>query len=317
MEIKHLRAFLAVAQELHFGRAASSLSISQPALSHQIRALEKEIGVRVFRRDRRTTSLTPAGVILVGEAREVVARSEQAFQRVRRAALGQVGTLRLAFISTAAALLVPTLVKKFRVLYPDVEVELRNFLTADQVHHLLDRKLDVGLLRTPINAPEVIHTTVLHREPFVLLIPASHPKATKRSLRLEELHDANFVMYTRKLASGFHDRILGIINSAGFTPHVVQEAGEMYTLISLVASGLGVAIAPASIQLHHTRGVVVRSLPKKLPLSEISLAVNSSNLSPCAQLFIELAKKTHFSSRKELVVHRGDSTSASPGDLAG
>ncbi|HWO39558.1 MAG TPA: LysR family substrate-binding domain-containing protein, partial [Candidatus Acidoferrum sp.] len=198
------------------------------------------------------------------------------------------------FISTAAALLVPPLVKTFRELYPDVEVDLRNVLTADQVDQLLERRLDIGFLRTPINAPEVIHTTVLHREPFVLLLPASHPRATKRSLRLEELQDSNFVMYTRKLASGFHDRILGIINSAGFSPHVVQEAGEMYTLISLVASGLGVAIAPASIQLHHTRGVVVRPLPNDLPFSEISLAANSSNLSPCTQLFIDLAKKTRF-----------------------
>jgi DNA-binding transcriptional LysR family regulator len=294
MELKHLRAFLAVAQELHFGRAASSLCISQPALSLQIRALEEEIGVRVFKRNRRTTSLTPAGLILIGEAREVLARSEQAFQRVRRAAVGQVGTLRLAFISTAAALLVPPLVKTFRELYPDVEVDLRNVLSADQVDQLLERRLDIGFLRTPINAPEAIHTTVLHREPFVLLLPASHPRATKRSLRLEDLQDSNFVMYTRKLASGFHDRILGIINSAGFSPHVVQEAGEMYTLISLVASGLGVAIAPASIQLHHTRGVVVRPLPNDLPLSEISLAANSSNLSPCTQLFIDLAKKTRF-----------------------
>jgi DNA-binding transcriptional LysR family regulator len=202
--------------------------------------------------------------------------------------------LRLAFISTAAALLVPPLVKAFRELYPDVEVELRNVLTGNQVDELLERKLDVGLLRTPLNAPELIQTIVLHREPFVLLLPASHPHASRRSLRLEELHEAKFVMYTRKFASGFHDRILGIINGAGFSPHVVQEAGEMYTLISLVASGLGVAIAPASIQLHHTQGVVVRPLPSDLPLSEISLATNSSNLSPCAQLFVDLATKMRF-----------------------
>jgi DNA-binding transcriptional LysR family regulator len=294
MELRHLRSFLAVAEHLHFRRAAETIHLSQPALSNQIRALEEEIGLQLFVRNRRRTSLTPAGQVFLEEAREMVVRSEQALGRARRAALGQVGTLRIGFVSTAAALLVPPLVMRFRELYPDVELDLRNVLTADQVVQLSDGRLDAGLLRLPIAAQEQIETTVLHREPFILLLPASHPLARKRHLRLEQLRDANFVMYARKKAPAFHDRILGILNSAGVSPHVVQEASEMHTLAALVAAGLGITVAPFSIQmLHRLPGVAVRKLPRKLPLSEIALAVRKYNNSATTRLFTDLALEIH------------------------
>lgn len=295
MEFRHLLSFLAVAEHLHFRRAAEAIHLSEPALSVQIRALEEEIGVQLFVRDHRKTLLTPAGEVFLEEAREIVMRSERALGRARRAALGQVGILRVGFVSTAAALLVPQLVLRFRELYPDVELELRNVLTADQVVQLGQRQLDVGLLRLPISANEEIQTTVLHREPFVLLLPVSHPLTRKSDLRLEHLRDSNFVMYARKRAPGFHDCILGILNDAGFSPHVVQEASEMHTLVSLVAAGLGIAIAPSSIQLlHHVPGVVVRKLSRKLPLSEIALAVRKHDPSPAIRLFVELALAAHI-----------------------
>ena len=294
MELRHLRSFLAVAEHLHFRRAAETIHLSQPALSVQIRALEEEIGLQLFVRNRRRTLLTPAGQVFLEEAREMVARSEQALARARRAALGQVGTLRIGFVSTAAALLIPPLVMRFRELYPDVELDLRNVLTADQVLQLSDGRLDAGLLLLPIAAQEQIETTVLHREPFILLLPASHSLARKRHVRLEQLRSANFVMYARKKAPAFHDRILGILNGAGFSPHVVQEASEMQTLVSLVAAGVGIAVAPFSIQLlHHLPGVVVRKLPRKLPLSEIALAVRKYNNSATTRLFTDLALEIH------------------------
>jgi DNA-binding transcriptional LysR family regulator len=294
MELRHLRSFLAVAEHLHFRRAAETIHLSEPALSVQIRTLEEEIGVQLFVRDRRRTSLTPAGQVFLEEAREMVVRSERALGRARRAALGHVGILRVGFVSTAAALLIPPLVMRFRELYPDVELDLRNVLTADQVVQLSDGRLDVGLLRLPITAQEQIETTVLHREPFVLLLPASHPLARKRPLRLQHLADANFVMYARKQAPAFHDRILGILNGAEFSPHVVQEASEMHTLVSLVAAGLGVALAPSSVQLlHHLPGVVVRKLPKRLPPSEIALAVRKHDTAATTRLFVDLALATH------------------------
>jgi DNA-binding transcriptional LysR family regulator len=287
-----------VAEQLHFRRAAESIHLSEPALSVQIRALEEQIGVQLFIRDRRRTVLTPAGQVFLEEAREIAGWTERAISRARRAALGQIGTLRVGFVSSAAALLIPPIVMRFRELYPEVELDLRNVLTADQLLQLGDRRIDVGLLRLPVPPQEQIQTTVLHSEAFVLLLPSSHPLARKRPLRLEQLREANFVMYARKKAPGFHDLILGILNAAGFSPHVAQEASEMPTLISLVAAGLGVAIAPSSVQLFHQHpGVVVRKLPKGLPHSEIALALRKDDPSPTAKLFVDLAFATQKTTR--------------------
>ncbi|SNS43399.1 transcriptional regulator, LysR family [Granulicella rosea] len=286
---RQLRSFIAVAEELHFGRAAKLVHLSQPALSLQISGIEEELGVQLLIRNRRKTELTQAGTIFLGEAREVVQRMEEAITLTRRAALGQVGTLRIGFISTAAAILMPPLVKRFRERYEHVEMELRNVLTRDQVTQLLERKLDVGFLRVPLPTPPEIRTRVIHREPFVLLLPASHPLAAKEDLQLADCRGADFVMYTRKMAPGFHDQCMNILHQNGLMPHVVQEAAEMYTLISLVAAGLGIAIAPASIQLHQAENVVVRPLSGKQHFSEIAIAWNREHTSSTAQLFLKMA----------------------------
>jgi len=286
---RQLRSFIAVAEELHFGRASKIVNLSQPALSQQVSSLEEELGVQLLIRNRRKTQLTPAGRIFLAEAREVVQRTEQAIALTRRAALGQVGTLRIGFISTAAAFLMPPLVKRFREKYEHVELELRNVLTSDQVTQLLERKLDIGFLRVPLPTPPEIRTRVIHREPFVLLLPASHPLAARPNLVLADCQEADFVMYTRKMAPGFHDQLMNILHQNGLTPHVVQEAAEMYTLISLVAAGLGIAIAPASIQLHHAENVVVRPLPEVKLQSEIAIAWNREYASATTQLFLQMA----------------------------
>jgi DNA-binding transcriptional LysR family regulator len=290
VELKHLRSFLAVAEQLHFRRAAESIHLSEPALSVQIRALEEQIGVQLFVRDRRKTLLTPAGHVFLQDVRDGEKWAEWAVARARRAALGQIGTLRVGFVSTAAAVLIPSLVMRFRKLYPEVDVELRNVLTADQLVQLADRRIDAGLLRLPIPPQENIEATVIHREPFIVLLPASHHLVRKRALRLEDLRDANFVVYARKEAPGFHDLILRMVNDAGFSPHVAQETSEMPTLVSLVAAGLGIAIAPWSVQLLHRQpGVVVRKLPRGLPESEIALAVRKNDVSATTKLFVDLA----------------------------
>ena len=286
---RQLKSFIALAEELHFGRAAKLVNLSQPALSLQISGMEEELGVQLLIRSRRKTELTQAGRIFVNEAREVVQRLDDAITLTRRAALGQVGTLRIGFISTAAAILMPPLVKRFRERYEHVELELRNVLTRDQLTQLQERKLDIGFLRVPLPTPPEIKTRVIHREPFVLLLPANHPLAEKHNLQLTDCRDADFVMYTRKMAPGFHDQCMNILHRAGLTPRVVQEAAEMYTLISLVAAGLGLAIAPASITLHHAANVVARPIPGEKTSSEIAIAWNREHLSSTTQLFLQMA----------------------------
>lgn len=288
MTPKQLLSFIAVAEECHFGRAAKRVNLSQPALSTQVSTIEEELQVKLFERSRRKTALTQAGQIFLQEAREVLQRTEQAITTVRRAALGQVGTLRIGFISTAAAIIAPPLIKRFREQYTHVEIDLRNVLTRDQVMQLQERKLDVGFLRVPLQLPAELKARVIHREPFVLLVPASHPLAQKKDLRLSDCANEDFVMYSRKMAPGFHDQIMSMLHRNGLTPHVVQEAAEMYTLISLVAIGLGLAVAPASIALHHAENVVVRELPHEEARSEIAIAWNTHHSSMTTQLFLKM-----------------------------
>jgi DNA-binding transcriptional LysR family regulator len=288
---RQLRSFIALAEELHFGRAAKRVNISQPALSLQIKVIEDDLQVKLFARSRRKTELTKAGEIFLQEARDVLLRTEQAITTVRRAALGQVGTLRIGFISTAAAIIMPPLVKRFREQYTHVEIDLRNVLTRDQVTQLQERKLDIGFLRVPLQTPAEIRTRVVHREPFVLLVPANHPLAEKKDLQLADCQHADFIMYSRKMAPGFHDLILNMLHQAGLTPHVVQEAAEMYTLISLVATGLGIAVAPASIALHRAENVVVRELTDEAVRSEIAIAWNVNHVSMTTQLFLQMVFK--------------------------
>lgn len=289
MDLRYVRSFLALAEHLHFGRAAAAVYLSQPALSLQIRNLEQELGVTLFERNRRSTSLTPAGRVFVDQARELLRLAEISLTTLRKAEAGEIGTLRIGFISTAAALVVPPLVLKFRRLYPGVELDLRNILTSDQVAHLLDRRIDIGFVRLPMSPPEQIRLKIIHREPFVLLLPKSHPLAKSRTCPLEDLKKEDFIMYTRRMAPGFHDRILAQLHAHGVTPNIVQEAGEMFTLLSLVSAGLGIAIAPESVLLHSNKGVVARRLPSNFPASEIALAVNKEHMTASGQLFWKLA----------------------------
>jgi DNA-binding transcriptional LysR family regulator len=285
---RQLKSFIALAEELHFGRAAKRVNLSQPALSLQVQAIEEELEVKLFLRNRRRTELTQAGEVFLAEAKEILLRTEQAISTVQRAALGQVGSLKIGFISTAAAIITPKLVKQFREKYAQVKIELRNVLTRDQLTQLQERKIDVGFLRMPLAIPADISTRVIHREPFVLLLPADHPLAHIKGLKLSDCEGADFVMYTRKMAPGFHDQILNILHKNGVTPNVVLQASEMYTLISLVATGLGIAIAPASITLHVVDNVVVRQLPAGEARSEIAIAWKKDYVSPTTQLFLKM-----------------------------
>jgi DNA-binding transcriptional LysR family regulator len=293
MQIRHLRSFLAVAEHLHFGRAAEEIHLSQPALSVQIRALEEMIGAPLFVRNRRRTTLTPAGELLREDARDILARLEVACLRAQRGDRGQVGIIRIGVISTAAALLLPTVLLQFRKLYPEVVFDLENILTAKQIGHLQDRRLDIGFVRMPIVA-DGIELIPIHSEPFILVLPANHRLAKKsQNILLKDLNGEDMVMYTRNKAPSFRDQIAGMLARADSKPKIVQEAGEMYTLISLVASGLGFSILPKSVDHYRISGVVLRPLPSRLPKSQIALAIHRENGSPLVAAFVELAKTIH------------------------
>jgi DNA-binding transcriptional LysR family regulator len=289
MELRQIRSFLSIAQTLHFGRTAEIIHLSQPALSLQIRALEDEIGVRLFERNRRKTVLTAAGVAFREDATEALLRVDQAVHKAKLAANGKLGILRIGFISTAGNEIVPTIVRKFREQNAEVEFSLRNILTMDQIQMLETGSLDIGFLRLPIGAHSGLEVVTIHREPFVLVVPSSHSLATRKRVRLREASGQDFVMYERAYAPGFHDLIFGMLRDAVIIPNVRQTAGEMPTLISLVDSGTGVAILPASAVKRSVASVVACEIADKIPMSEIGIAVRKGNRAPVVDNFRSLA----------------------------
>jgi DNA-binding transcriptional LysR family regulator len=274
VELRQIRSFLSIAETLHFGRTAELIHISQPALSLQIQALEEEIGARLFERNRRKTTLTAAGVAFRDDAAAALSQLEQAILRAKLAANGKLGLLRIGFISTAGSEIVPHIVRQFKELNPEVEFSLRNILTAEQVQMLETGSLDIGFLRLPIGGHSALDVVTVHREPFVLVVPSSHKLAKRKAVRLRELAGQNFVMYERTYAPGFHDLIFGILRDAGIVPTVSQTAGEIPTLISLVDSGMGITILPASAVKHRVASVVACEILDRIPMSEIGIAVS-------------------------------------------
>ena len=274
MELRQIRSFLSIAETLHFGRTAELIHLSQPALSLQIRALEEEVGVRLFERNRRKTTLTAAGFAFREDAAAALSQLEQAIRRARLAANGKLGLLRIGFISTAGREIVPEIVRQFRESNPEVEFSLRNILTAEQVQMLESGSLDVGFLRLPIGGHSELDVVTVHREPFVLVVPSSHKLAKRKSVRLGEVAGQDFVMYERTCAPGFHDLIFGMLRNAGIVPSISQTAGEIPTLISLVDSRMGITILPASAVKHSAASVVGCEILDRIPVSEIGLAVS-------------------------------------------
>lgn len=292
MELRHLKSFLAVADSLSFVRAAQKLHLSPPALTSQIQKLEEDVGAQLFIRDKRNVQLSSAGEIFFEEARETLARAEQAVVRVQRSLRGEVGRLRIGFVSSAVLEIVPLIVVAFQKRYPQVDFELRNLQTSAQLEALAGQALDIGFVRLPVEHND-LNFTLIHREPFVAVLPKDHPAARQRRFSLQSLKGERFVVYGRRWAPGFFDQIVSICFNAGFTPDIVQETAEMYTVIAFVAAGQGVSILPRSVVLAQSKGIVVRALPANMPKSEIAVATGKSPLPALVENFLRFARSAH------------------------
>jgi DNA-binding transcriptional LysR family regulator len=300
MELRHIRSFLSIAETLHFGRTAELIHISQPALSLQIRALEAEVGVRLFERNRRKTMLTAAGAAFRDDAAAALSQLEQAIRRARLAANGKLGLLRIGFISTAGSKIVPGIVRQFRELNPEVEFSLRQYLTAEQVQMLETGLLDVGFLRLPIGGHSALDVVTVHREPFVLVVPSSHKLAKRKRLRLREVSGETFVMFERAYTPGLYDLILGMLRDAGIVPNVSQAAADLSTVISLVDAHMGIAIASLSAVKNSAASVVVCDIVDRIPVSEIGMVVRKGTRAPVVDNFRSFALTKLGRARKSL-----------------
>jgi len=246
IELRHLRYFIAVAEELHFGHAAARLNISQPPLSQQIQILEQQVGARLLARTNRSVSLTPAGRQFLADSRQILNQVDEAAARALRLHQGETGELRIGFTSSAPFIkAVSDTLSSFRQRYPDVHIQTREINTREQIAPLNEGTLDLGLMRnTPL--PETLAWEVILREPLLAMIPRTHPLATRTAVSLHELAQEPFVFFDPHVGTGLYDDILSLMRRYQLTPRIAQEVGEAMTIIGLVAAGLGVSILPAS-----------------------------------------------------------------------
>src|SRR6202451_3898173 len=289
MELRQIRSFLSIAETLHFGRTAELIHLSQPALSLQIKALEEDVGARLFERNRRKTTLTAAGLAFRDDAAAALSQLEQAMRNARLAANGKLGLLRIGFISTVGSEIVPNMVRQFRELNPEVEFSLRAIPTADQVQMLESGSLDIGFFRLPIGRHSALEVVTVHCERFVLVVTASHKLAKRKRVRLSEVAGQNFVLYERNYAPGFHDLIFGMLRDARIVPNISQTAAELSMLISLVDAHMGVAILPSSAVQHTVASVIACDILDKIPMSEIGIAVSERGRAPVVDKFRSFA----------------------------
>lgn len=290
MELRHLRYFIAVAEELHFGRAAQVLGISQPPLSQQIQALEQELGARLFERTNRRVALSEAGRLFLEEARQVLAQVDKAADVARRAQLGELGEMKIGFTSSAPFnSSIPKAIYSFRQRFPAVHLNLKEMSSRDVAEALLDESIEVGLMR-PLPLPESLVATELFREPLVAVLNADHPLASRseKGVQLAELANEPFVFFPRSYGSGLHAQLLSLARQAGFTPHFAQEAAEVMTIIGLVSAGLGVSVLPASFQRMRIDGVVYRTLLDADAVTAVWLVQRREQASAMAGAFVEL-----------------------------
>jgi len=290
MELRHLRYFVAVAEECHFGRAAERLHIAQPPLSQQIRQLEAELGVQLLTRSTRRVELTPAGARYLERARTILAGVDAAGEEAALVADGRTGRVAIGFTGSATYELLPRLSRTLRLQLPNLELDLRGeLLTPSQVTGLLDRTLDVGFLRPPVRVPEIdLHP--LRREPLVVVLPESHPQAAQTQVRLTDLAEEPFISYPSHHRSVVHDAVLDACQAAGFTPRATEVA-ETSTLVSFVAAGLGVALVPASVQHLRITGAEYRPLAGASPMVELAVATRQGETSPAVRRVLELARE--------------------------
>jgi DNA-binding transcriptional LysR family regulator len=291
MELRHLRYFVAVAEELHFRRAAERLHMSQPPLSQQIKALENDVGVQLLVRDRRGVSLTPAGTAFLAESYNVLGAVEHAVATAQQVAHGEMGDLSIGFVGSAMYGLVPELLRAFGEEHRAVRVRLREMASAAQMPALQVREIDIGFLRPPV-AAEGITVETLFEEPLVVALPADHPLAATTRVDVRRLRDEAIVILSPYDAPGMYTATEATLAAAGVVPHVVQTVTELPTAVGLVAAGLGVTLVPASLVSLHRTGVVYRPLKGRAHMVRLAVAYRSRSQPPVVQAFLDLARRT-------------------------
>ena len=295
-DLRQLRYFVAVAEELSFTRAALRLHLSQPPLSQQIQSLEQDLGVRLLERTKRSVALTEPGRIFLEQARQILAQVDEARSQVVAAAAGYSGQLRLAYtVSVSFHPAMPQALLRFGQIAPNVRLQLSEMYTEPQFAALLAGQIDVGFVRDkPVHAQDArgLRFSVIDREPLLLALPAGHPMAGRDSLRLAEVAGDAFVSQPRELAATLYDRLVELATRAGFQPSITQHAQQINGLLALVAAGLGLALVPASMRTVHLAGVCYVPLEDPDAYLLLAVACRADDHSPVLQQFLATVADT-------------------------
>jgi DNA-binding transcriptional LysR family regulator len=292
IELRHLRYFVAVAEDLHFTRAAERLGIKQPPLSFQIRQLERELGTSLFHRLTRGVELTETGALLLDEARRILGQVKGIKASVQSRARGETGCIHLGFAgATCFHPLVPSIISAYRECYPSILVSSEERNTAQLVAGLRSGEIDVAFVRPPRSDGEELEVEPLVEEPIVIVLPESHPRAGDRSMPLAALAEETLILFPRTAGPGLHDAIIASCQRAGFSCKLGQDALQISTIVLMVAAGFGVSIVPQSVAQIHLAGVVYINIEGDAPRARISLAYPRDDRSAIVRNFVALAKR--------------------------
>jgi DNA-binding transcriptional LysR family regulator len=284
LELRHLHYFLAVADEQHFGRAAARLGIAQPPLSQQIQRLEETLGVELFDRTQRRTTLTAAGRALAARAPAVLEAAAALYDDVQQAARGRTGVLRVGVGASAALGVIPELIARFRARNPGVVVRLDDTTSRPHGERLRQRLIDVALMREAVEL-EGVRTTIVREDSLLVVLPRAHRFARRRTLRLAELRDEPFVLFPRESSPQFHDELRAAFARAGYIPRVVEQATEWPTVAGMVAAGIGITVAPESVAVMPREGTVYVRL-RDAGVRARLLAVSRDEDDPVVEAFV-------------------------------
>ena len=290
LELRHLRYFVAVAEELHFSRAAQRLRMAQPPLSQQIRKLEEHIGYPLFARNSRMVALTAAGEVLLERSRYLLRRLDEDLETVRRVGRGEIGTLTVGFIGSAMLTVLPKLIGSYRKRFAKVDLRLRELTTSGLVDAIRRGAVDLGFLRDAGPTEGLLVENVV-AERFVAAVSEKHPLANRKRISLIDLKGEPLILFARELGPLAWDKTIALCETSGFRPTIVQDAPEWLTVLRLVSSGLGFSIAPACVATIKTPGVVCRELMQCPILTNIELARRSDHLNPIMETFLAEARK--------------------------
>lgn len=303
MELRHLRYFVAVAEELNFSRAAERLHMAQPPLSTQIRHLEEELGTRLFDRDKRSVYLTHSGRHFLDRARAILASVAAAKEEVRCAASGEIGQLRIGFsassILTAA---LPAALRRFQAEHPSVELRMHEMSSIDQLDGIHQRTLDLGVVRKPdVRFPLGLVLEEWYKKPLIAAVPAKHVLTKGRGIVMRELKHVPLIVYPKDAGIGLYWKVLSLCDEAGFRPGVMHETRDAATMVGLVAAGFGVAILPNDTRCIKQDGVVYADILDKAAVSSMYLAYRSEDSNPHLKKLLARLRSTREEAVREKV----------------